>query len=705
MKKARIRSKHGFNGFRKFFLGFVMGIVSTILLLAGIGFWAYASLDLQTVEKLTKTNITDNNSLEKMTIKKAVAIMQGIAGTDTNTYTLAQFEEDFGITLPNSLGNTGITLEIVKNYPFKDMSQAVKETLETITFDNILELIGIEKADKLGVIDTLLDKEITYYVSLGKLYTNPERTIEVDFNYIIDGSTVRLNTGIQNTIAANKVKFILSDLPLNSALTNMANTTENLKIYELLDYHYDSVTDRYYKNYNAGVYSNPVGGVMDAIAGYTIDELTTQSKIDELKLCDVLGYYYNEEDGFYYTSESFTLSSRVNSVMNSIADKSIGDLADDDTFNSLHIYEVMGYYYNSGDECYYTNSDFSAESKVTGIMATIAGKTIAQLDDEGTFNDVLLADALGYTISGSRVFESDGVTEVTGVIKQLVLNGSTVSTISTDVKALTIDQILDVDPSDDDTSNVIKALSARGATIDTLNQNINSLTLIEILGENPNNTPIINALSSANLSSLSVRISDLTLGETLGKTYDESTGVLKTFYNTKVSELAGEIEDIKIWQAMGYTQLGNQDDGYTYKDAQGNDVTGIMASLASKSVSELSNSDTFDTLYIYDVMGYYYNEANDTYYISQDDLSDANKVSGIMSLLNDTQLNSVEEKINDIINNTNVYELICSGVIDISLDVEEDEATIEFLSSHTMPSLLQFINDNIDILVYLGSQD
>ena len=175
------------------------------------------------------------------------------------------------------------------------------------------------------------------------MYTNPEHTIEVDFDYTIEGTVVKLDTGAQNTIASNQVKFTLSDLPLNNALQQMTPTTKSLQIYQLLDYHYDSVSDRYYQEYENGIYSSPVSGVMDAIAGYTIDELSNQETIDNLKIHEVMGYYYNESDKCYYTSDTFSSDTKVASVMNALADKTIGDLSKDETYNNLFVYEVMGY--------------------------------------------------------------------------------------------------------------------------------------------------------------------------------------------------------------------------------------------------------------------------------------------------------------------------------------------------------------------------
>ena len=57
MKRERVRSKHGFKGFGTFILGWFMGFICTILIIAGVGYWAYTSISVGRIEKWTKTEI------------------------------------------------------------------------------------------------------------------------------------------------------------------------------------------------------------------------------------------------------------------------------------------------------------------------------------------------------------------------------------------------------------------------------------------------------------------------------------------------------------------------------------------------------------------------------------------------------------------------------------------------------------------------
>ena len=691
MKRERVRTKHGFKGLGKFFLGCFVGFIITILAIAGLGYWAYTSLTVRRVEKLIKSDISNNKGVEKLTIQKAISIVKGISQNNQDGYTLAKLEEDFNIVIFDETNAPfGIDLSIIKNSPIKNLSNAVNETIDTITFNNVLKFLSVNNTD-LGILNSVLEKTTTYYIYNGKLYTDAEHSIEVGFKYTIEGDVVKFANGA-HTITSYTINPRFMDLPLNIAITKFSSNIKSLKIYKILNYKYNEITGKYYENCVDGEYTGEVSGVINAIAGYSIDELSNQVKINELKICDILGYHYNADDQTYYTSSTFEANTKVAGVMNALAGKTLGDLSKQQIIEDLYIYQVMGYY-KKADDTYYTASDFSENSKVEGIMASIAGKKISQLDDDGSFNDILVADALGYKIKDGKVYESNGTTEVTGVVKHLVLMNSTISTIARDVKTLGIDQILDVTPEDENNSSIINALCKKNATIDNLDSKIKEITLGEMLGAKPkgdaDNSSIVNALYDSTIGSLNDDINDLTLGSALGKTYEESTGVLKTFYGTKISELAGAIKDIKIWQAMGYFEK----DGKYYTDADyESPVTGIMATLAGKKVSELSDSSSFNDLYVYEIKGYEQVEVDGTYKYYENVNGVKTKVNGVMSMVAGSKLSELSSVIEKIINEKSINELIDNGVIVITLK----DSTKAVIGDFTIQGLVEFIDNNIE---------
>ncbi len=506
MKKERVRSKHGFKGFGSFILGWFVGFVCTILILAGVGYWAYTSLSVKRIEKWTKSNITSNRDVENMTLQDAVAIVRGISkGSDE--YTLAKFEEDFGISL---LGDTmhGISLDKVKNAPIKNLSQALNDTIDSATFANILSFM--EVGDDLGLLDTVLDSEITYYINNGKLYTDNTYSTEVDFDYTISSTEVEFANGkhtIKSSGGYTIVTPTLEHIPLKTAMNEIENATKGMKICDILDYHYDDVTKKYYKTYSNGSYSDEVSGVMNAIAGYTVDELSDQSKIDELEIHEVMGYYYNSADESYYTTSDFQPGSKVASVMNSIAGEQLGDLSKESTYNNLTVGEVLGV-----DEDDANNST---------IIKALHGKPIGQLNAE--------------------------------------------------IKKLSLGTILDVEKGADGNSPVIDALCDK--TIEQLNGAINDLTLGEALGKTEaTSTGIVKALCGTKITKLSGEIEGLQVYQVMGYTrvkisdspltykYTDAngdvTGIMGAIAGSNVNELSSTIDTLKAVDVFGEKQDG-----------------------------------------------------------------------------------------------------------------------------------------------------
>ena len=170
MRKERTRSKHGFNDFGGFLLGWILGFIFTICLMIIIGFWAYTSVNIKKIEKWGKIEITDNDGLENLTMEKMVSIIRSFNNTGYKDYTLGQLEEDFNIKLlDNSI--YGIDLTRLKTAPLGELRDALDDTLDTITFTNVLRLMETD-SENMGVFDTVLNNTLTYYLKDGKLYKN-----------------------------------------------------------------------------------------------------------------------------------------------------------------------------------------------------------------------------------------------------------------------------------------------------------------------------------------------------------------------------------------------------------------------------------------------------------------------------------------------------------------------------------------------------
>jgi len=690
MKRERVRSKHGFKGFGTFILGWFIGFICTILIIAGVGYWAYTSISVKKIEKWTKTNIAgDNKGLRNLTLQDAVNIAMGIAkGSDE--YTLAKFEEDFDLKI---FGDSlyGISLDKLKNSPIKEFKTAINETIDSATFNNILSFMDVNE-ENLGLLKKVLDGEVVYYINDNKLCTEEnDASTEVEFDYTIEGSTVKFSN-TSHTISSGKISPRFRDLPLSTAMTSMTDATKGLKIYEILEYHYDTSTEKYYQDYSNGIYSNPVSGVMGAIAGYTIDDLADQSKINELKIHEVMGYYLNETDGDYYTTSTFEEGTKVSGVMNSIAGKTLGDLSNQETFDNLYIYQVMGYtrVQISSEPIDYKYTDGNGD--VTGIMSTIAGKTISQLDDAGAFNDVVVADALGYYKHSDGTYYTtptfDEGTEVTGVIAHLA--GSKISSLSADIKTLSLGKILGVEKGAEDNSTIINALY--NSTIETLNSDIKTLKLGEMLGIEKGatgNSAVIDALYDSTIESLNQNINNLTLGSALGVDLSSATGVIKVLHDTKITELNTAMGELKVYQAMGYyydepnNKYYNKYDKDTETYSEEVVLTGIMKAIANTKVNELTT--TIDTLKAKDVFSV---ENTPVLKLFIKDYGKANEDRTELNNLNIMDLpNKVVDKLNSA--DTKIGVLIDAGIINRT-DIAEDDPVRNLTISSLIDLALQY---------------
>ena len=607
MKRERVRSKHGFKGFGTFILGWFIGLISTFGILFGVGYWAYTSINIKKIEKWTKSEITDNQGLEDLTLKKAVSIVQGINKNGSNAYSLAQLEEDFNLSLLDD-SVYGIDLTKIKNSSLKNLKDAFDDTVDSITFNNVLSFMETDK-DKMGVLNTILENNVTYYVHNGKLYTDDAYNTEVDFKYTIVDDTVEFANGSHTISTSNGVQSIkprLSDLPLNNAVESLSDSTMDLKIYQLLDYERTG-TEGNYEYIKDG---NKMSGVMASLAEYTIDDLSDQNKFNDIYIYEVMGYNDLGNGEYSYINDSDE-EVKVTGAMRTLAGKTIGEMSDPYLINNLYVHEVMGYYKHPTDGKYYEDSNYS--TPVEGIMTTIAGKKISELDDAGAFNDVTVADAMGYTISEGVVYDSNN-NKVEGLFAHLA--DAKVSELSTRINTLELGQVLDIDKSE--ASGIISAL--HGTKVEDLSkeETINNIYIYQVM--------------------------DYTPVEGGGYTYNEDgttkavEGVMKALAGKTIGELDSETTGINTLTLSEVLDVDVDDDS----------TPAIIKALATSTLGSLD--DDIAGLQIYKIMGYYKHPTNGKYYetYNPDTQEYSDEVTGIMGAIADTNANNIGSAINGL---------------------------------------------------------
>ena len=390
-------------GVGKFVLGWVMGFIFTLLLIAGLGFWVYKSGTIKIAEKLTGAEITNNKTVETKTIEDWIKIATKLTKTGTSAYTIAKFEDEFDVKLIDD-SIYGISLDKIRNSPIKNIKSAFEDTVNTATFNNVLSIINT--SGNLGLLDTILEKEVVYYVQDNILYKNNEFVDNnvVDFEYRIADGVLSFGENSATIITQGDkqiVKILFKHIPMNTALSTISDVTKNLKIYEVMNYTREGDEGNYsYKNNG-----QPVSSIMASLAEHTVEELSNSSAFDDLYVYDVLGYiklddeFYN--DGVKVSGVLSVLApSSIGGLSNTINNMTLGQALDIDKTSAhgvvkalydtkitelsnkievLKIYEILGYYENSG-KYYKTFDGTNYSNQVTGVMGAIAGSTINNLD-------------------------------------------------------------------------------------------------------------------------------------------------------------------------------------------------------------------------------------------------------------------------------------------------------------------------------------
>ncbi len=629
MKKERVRTKRGFKGFGIFLLGWFIGLISTLGALVGVGFWAYTSINIRKIEKWTKNDITTNESLEKLTIKKAVGIIQGITSNGSDAYSINKLEEDFGVRLLED-SIYGISTDILKNAPIKDLKDALDDTIDSITFNNVLSFMDISH-EELGLLDTVLEKNKEYYIYNGKLYSQYKDNVyseEVGFTYEIKDDTVEFSNGSHTISIIDGVRVIkprLSDMPIGIAVTSINDVVDDLEIYQILDYERTG-TEGNYKYFDN---DKEVSAVMASIAGFTVGELSSQDTFNDIYMYEVLGYKDEGNGEFSYTNDQ-NEKFKVTGAMKVIAGKTFGEISDPDTINTLKLYEIMGYY-KVDDEYYEEFDGTNYDKKVTGVMKTFAGKTIEDLSDSNLIDDLQVWEVMGYDrigTEGNYTYEDNGA-EVTGIMETLA--------------GKTIGQLGDAGMFNDITvADAMGYYEHNDKYYKSYDKDTNTYS-DEVTG-------IYAHIASAKVSALSTRINELTVGEVLDMEKEDTSGVIKALHGLKINELSNKdtINNIYIWQVMDYTEVSGG--GYTYVDSEGQTqtVSGAMSVLAGKTIGDLSNPDTIGNLKVYEVLGYYENGGKyyATYNASTGTYSD--EVRGAIKALAGKSISDLNDETNGI---------------------------------------------------------
>lgn len=404
--------------------------------------------------------------------------------------------------------------------------------------------------------------------------------MEEDFDLVIvgDGGFIASTMyGLDMTPLKNATKDTLKDTfqdiigtaTMQTVIGNLGEATE-LGLFDTImdtevEFYFNSSDNKLYATLKGGSYSDPVDEKLyeltddNKIKMGTIKHTISAGKIvvsfrnvpikqsfndfekvtKSLQIYKVLGY--NEKSGSYYTDEACT--QKVTGLMSTIAGKTIEEL-DQDFIDNLTLVEVLDLT-KTGDDYYQDGK------KVNGIINSIAEKTVKELSADDAFNNIEIYKVMDYDKVGDIYYtDSTHSTQVSGVMKAIA--GFTVGNLSEKVGTIKIADVLELDGTE---TGVLKFIYTNNSTIDSLTSDIENLKL----------------------------------GEALGIDESEATGIVRKFYSEKVADLNSKLnpDTLTVADAMGYYKQGDK----YYTDADHTtEVTGVMATLASSTLNNITGA-------------------------------------------------------------------------------------------------------------------
>ena len=547
------------SGLGQFFLGTFIGILLGIGALVGLGALAYFKATPQWINNTFKTNIDlGSDELNKITLNQAVNKALYISN-NSDKYSLADFEKDFGYKLPKTI--KGINIEKLKTKPLDKIGDGINEILNDVSINELNEIYTPS-----GDMNELLNDTLTLYVKTGfvngdKVYSDSACTEEVVFASIENGA-IKVKD-ISKMPVGGKAEFPLKEIPLLQGLPlYITHIGDNMTIKRLED---------------------KFGIILPSIIKMTADEKAEKTinqlgdVIDNMYLADFLDYQYDETaDKVFKIVDG--VKTEVTGAVATISKKKVKELNTlENTIQNMKVYEVLNYTFNAGK--YYDNG-----TEVTGIMGKIAGYTVGTLSND--IKSTTIADILDYTISGGNVTDKNG-NPIKGVLKAIadLTVGNMGDQLQSRIDNMQIADVLDftisggnvTDKNGNPVKGVLKAIAdLKISELSTgLQTKIDSLTLADVM--------------DYTISGNSVTDKD---GNPI-------TGIMATIVkkNATIKNLPTAINSLAIYEALDYIKYENAGSTIYYKDSNNNgtydageEISGVLSLIdVEKGVTELSD--------------------------------------------------------------------------------------------------------------------
>ncbi len=412
---------------------------------------------------------------------------------------------------------------------------------------------------------------------------------------------------------------------------------------------------------------NPPSALLSELVGITVLELPNSDVmgiIDDMYVYELMEYEKQDtgevdENGDpvyeYVKKENDVVVDTMDGLVSEFAVLKVGDLRDDDALNtqiqSIKLGTAMGYTYDADRDVWVKNGE-----SATGIMRPLLGATIANVDSR--IDELYLGEVLGF----------DNVAEEgeTPVFKKDVDGDGDYdddNSVPDSLMSYFVDmKLADVNEGDAFTQRVqsVQAGHAMGYTQ-------NEYGVWEKDGKLA--TGVMRPVLSSTISTMDSRLDSLYLGELMGfdnvaeegetpvfkkdadgdGEYDDDNQVpsplMASFVDIKLVDIGKEsafterIQNVKVGHAMGYVEDG----GAWYKEAGGEKVTGIFATVSGYKVSEME--EAVQHLQVSDALGYEYDGSR---WVKKEAGQPDKYATGLLGVVMESTLDTLSEDVRDV---------------------------------------------------------
>ena len=361
--------------FLKFFLVFVLGIIACVGALVGAGFYAYKNVTLNTLNK----NDTKIHSEEAALVSLNYLTVEDLVGE--YKYLSSLGEE---LTLNTMIYRYGFVIS-------EELKPMLTEDIRSLPLRQVLSENGIDM-----VTDQVYFGQFLGFEHIGEgddaIWVDPDTGLEID----------RLNANISSHTLAD---FFNGDIDVDEIINELvvADVLDLHSSAELPVYISDPVRGEVYVSDIAPIEvwydsdNNPVGTMMNAVAGMSMDRLGTA--LDELTIAEFMRYV--NYGGVLYSTHvkssvhgDYILLTEAKGVAAELGSVSIYDITNDNLQPALmdvYVTTALGFTQIDGEW-------YDGTRKLTGVMAAIAknGYTIGELNEK--IGDMKLGELADLTL-------------------------------------------------------------------------------------------------------------------------------------------------------------------------------------------------------------------------------------------------------------------------------------------------------------------